>query len=178
MKRIWLVIALIFAITCCSACSYRIPDGILQLDTPEKVAVLYHANEKYFNDAAKVIVGYPDERISVRPMERVQNEALAPSIYIGEDIDGLYIESMGTLTNQDYQRLSKVFAPLMEQCGFSGVVMYASRVQFVLEGPIYGVSAELFYFQDPIFAEEYTSQITDPEYLCIEPHWYAIIWHD
>lgn len=167
MKKPAVILVLIVSI-CCAACGHY-----LELDTPEKIAEVYCANEEYFNTAVETILEYQkvEPMLYICPIE----EAWDSDVYVGKEINGLYIESRSLLTDSDYQILSDAFTPLMERCPFSGVDMHASWVVFTLEGPTYGSAAELYYFPDTDFAAEYTAQSS---YLMITPHWYAKIWND
>lgn len=171
MKKALIICFLLILGICFTACGH-----ILELDTPEKVAEIYYANEDYFNTAAEVILKYDgkEPRIAIYPIE----EAWESDAYIGKEINGLYIEGSSLLTDLDYQILYDAFAPLMERCHFSGVAMHSSRVEFVLEGPTYGMAAELYCFLDAEFAADYTSQTDENNSIIINPYWYAEIWHD
>lgn len=174
MKKMAIICLLLSFCICFEACELAASEPhILKLNTTEKVAEVFYANEEYFNAAVETILTYHEKepKLFITPIE----EAWDSDVYVGKEINGLYIESRSMLTDSDYQILSDAFAPLMERCPFSGVDMHASWVQFTLEGPKYGLAAELYYFLDADFAAEYTAQ---SGYLMITPHWYATIWSD
>ena len=149
------------------------PGPTLELDTPEKIAEVYYANEAYFNAAAAALLRYDEKdlRISIVPIE----EAESPTVYVGKEINGLYIKSTRALTENDYQFLSEAVAPLIERCRCH-VGMSQWTASFLLEGPIYGKSAYLYYCRDTDTAERYMS--SDYDHILINPNWVAEIWHD
>lgn len=165
-----LLIVLMCVIMCISACS----SGLI-LCTPERIAEVFYANEECFNTAAETITAYDNNecRIYITPIKEKTRESLS----VVKEINGLYFSSTDTMTDLDYQALYDVYAPLFAtlegSCSFTGVAMYDSRVQFVLEGPIYGEAAELYYFPDADFGAYYMSQIKGA--LQIDAHWYAEI---
>ena len=149
------------------------PGPTLELDTPEKIAEVYYANEAYFNAAAAALLRYDEKdlRISIVPIE----EAESPTVYVGKEINDLYIKSTRALTEDEYQILSGAFAPLIGRCCDAAGVEPGS-VSFCLEGPIYGKTANLYYRRDTDTAKRDMS--SDFDHILINPNWVAEISHD
>ncbi len=172
MKKTAIICLVLILGICVSACG----KPSLELNTLEKIAEVYYTNEEYFNTAAETVLKYDgtERRIGIDPIER----AVITDAYVGKEIGGLYIDGSSSLTDSDFQILYDAFAPLFERVHFSGAAMYASRVEFMLEGPNAGFAAELYYFADADFAASYMSQTDSSNYLMIDPHWYAEFWSD
>ena len=174
MKKTGLICLLLFFSVFFEACELAAREPhILQLETPEKIVEVYYANEEYFNSAADTVLKFDGKVREIGIC--LADDAKKLDDYAGKEINGLYIEGSSTLLDSDYQILYEAFAPLTERCHCRAWI-YNSQVEFVLEGPTYGMAAKLFYFLDSDFAAEYMSK-TD-ESIQINPHWYAIIWHD
>ena len=170
MKKPMTVFLLLIVCVYSSACGHY-----LKLDTPEKIVAVYHENEEYFNTAEEAICRYVGSIPHVRI--RTSEDARDSNIFV-EEINGLYFEGPRSLTPSDCRFLYDAISPLMERCHCSAVALTDSKVEFLLEGPIYGRSAELYYYLDTEFVGKNYGQLDDAEYLRIDPHWYAHISHD
>ena len=172
MKKTACIGLLLILCLCLAACGGH----KLELDTLEKIAEVYRANEERFRTAAETAAQYEEteERIGIGP-----SEARAESdVYACRVVGDLFIEGSDALTDEDFQLLYDAFAPLMDSCRFCGAAMNESKVEFVLERTSYGAAAELYYFPDAAYAAEYMSQAEPGTVLRIDPHWYAEIISD
>ena len=151
-----------------------------RLDNPQKIAEVYEANEELFNDVAEKMMAYSRVKwIDVTMDEEAFRAFLEDDIPpVGRDykeINGMYIMVSEKLRDADYQSIYDTFAPLLtalKNSGFqSEAATYYAQIDFMVEGPVYGKSAELYYFQEeghipPHQKEEWILQIND--------HWFAL----
>ena len=175
MKRVMLVM-LVFSVLLCSACSNSPSAYELKLNTLEKIETEFYNSEDLFTQAAEALVNYDkEERVHITR----NKEKTTPNVYVVKDINGLYVEASAALPEADFQKIYEACAPLFsayeDRNLICGIAMYSSRVEFMIEGPVYGDAAELFYFPDEVFGSFYMTQ-TDGS-LQITPHWYAEICH-
>ena len=151
-----------------------------RLDDPQKIAEVYYANEALFNEAAEKMMAYNQvKRIDVTMDEEEFRAFLEDDTPVVSrdytEINGMYIMVSEKLRDADYQNIYNAFAPLLtalEDSGFhSEAATYYNQINFMVEGPVYGKSAELYYFQEeghipPHQKEEWILQIND--------HWFAL----
>lgn len=143
----------------------------LTLNSPENVADVFHAHEELFQTAAEVITSYDTgESIHITPREGDTSPGHAI-----RKMGNLYYETLDALDENVYLALYEAFDPLYEALkesgDFYGLVMYDSRVQFILDGPVYGSTAELYYFVDADFGSYYMGQVEKS--MQINEHWYV-----
>ena len=151
-----------------------------RLDTPQKIAEVYYANEALFNEAAEKMMAYNRVKsIDVTTDEEKLRRFLEdPTPVVGRDykeINGMYIMVSEKLSDTDYQNIYNAFAPLLTALNNSGfhseAATYYNQINFMVEGPVYGRTAELYYYQEqghipPHQKEEWILQIND--------HWFAL----
>ena len=151
-----------------------------RLDNPQKIAEVYEANEELFNEAAEKVMAYNQvKRIKVTMDEEEFRAFLEDDTpVVGRDykeINGMYIMVSEKLRDADYQSIYNAFAPLLtalKNSGFqSEAATYYTQIDFMVEGPVYGKSAELYYFQELNHGAAYAQYDWA---LQINEHWIAV----
>lgn len=151
-----------------------------RLDNPQKIAEVYEANEELFNAVAEKMMAYSQVKwIDVTMDEEAFRAFLEDDTPpVGRDykeINGMYIMASEKLSDADYQNIYNAFAPLLTALKDSRFQSEAAtsynQINFMVEGPVYGKSAELYYYQEkghipPHQKEEWILQIND--------HWFAL----
>ncbi len=175
MKRV-LIVMLVFSVLFCSACSNNLGANSLVLNTTKKIEAEFYNSEDLFTQAAEALVKYnKEERVHITRNKEKTNS----NVYVVKEINGLYIEASAALAEADFQIVYDACAPLFrayeDRNLICGIAMYSSRIEFVIEGPVYGNTAELFYFPDEDYGASFMTQ-TDGA-LRIASHWYAEICH-
>ena len=177
-KRIVLLFMALLVLAASVGCSSE-----LRLDDPQKIAEVYYANEELFSKAAEKMMAYSwVKRIKVTTDEEELRRFLEDATpVVGRDhteINGVYIMVSEKLGDADYQNIYNAFAPLLaalKNSGFqSEAATYYNLINFMVEGPVYGKSAELYYYQEeghipPHQKEEWLLRINE--------HWFALNYY-
>lgn len=185
-KTAVLCLLLVFSL-CFTACEFASSEPhILKLETPEKIAEVYYANEEDFQaaveaitEAAEAITEYDQEGFIYLTIDDISSSSKFHTV---KEIEGLFIETKDPLLESSYQSLYEAFAPMMDNGICNGAFKRGSKVGFVLEGPTLGLAAYLYYIQDTDFAAYLMQQTADHipwnRYERIDSYWYSYIWSD